>query len=129
MNRNCAECEHRYYCQIDPAKCDLPEVAIMTRADKIRHMSDEELSSILSAFCHGIEDCVDCPLYDISCPLDSVYEDWLKWIQQPIDENGKWKEWENFYVECSKCGYRTQKINTKEFLYCPHCGAKMENDV
>ena len=40
--------------------------------------------------------------------------------------HGRWNDWEVFWKECSCCGYRTQKINAREYFFCPKCGAKMD---
>ena len=44
MYVNCGECGRRYYCQIDPAECDNLSRPVLTNADKIRSMSDEDLA-------------------------------------------------------------------------------------
>lgn len=40
--------------------------------------------------------------------------------------HGKWNNWEVLWKECSCCQYRTQKINAREYFFCPNCGAKMD---
>ena len=40
--------------------------------------------------------------------------------------HGRWNDWEVFWKECSYCRYRTQKINAREYFFCPKCGAKMD---
>ena len=40
--------------------------------------------------------------------------------------HGRWNDWEVFWKECSCCRYRTQKINAREYFFCPKCGAKMD---
>lgn len=40
--------------------------------------------------------------------------------------HGRWNDWEVFWKECSYCKYRTQKINAREYFFCPKCGAKMD---
>jgi hypothetical protein len=48
MKGNCGECERRYFCEIDPEKCnEWPDPAPQTNADRIRAMSDEELAKFL----------------------------------------------------------------------------------
>ena len=45
MKGNCGECERRWFCDIDPDKCDeWPDPVPMTNADYIRAMTDEELA-------------------------------------------------------------------------------------
>ena len=44
---------------------------------------------------------------------------------EPV-RHGQWNDWEVFWKECSCCGYRTQKINAREYFFCPKCGAKMD---
>ena len=46
MYVNCGECGRRYYCQTDPAECDNLSGPVLTNADKIRSMSDEEWISV-----------------------------------------------------------------------------------
>ena len=72
-------------------ECDQSEtcaayVPVLTRADKIRSMSDEELADVLREFCKGMADCVDCPLYSSGCSMSSTFNDWMKWLQQPVKE-------------------------------------------
>lgn len=50
MKGNCGECNLRWYCDIDPDKCDMwPDPVPMTNADRIRSMSDEELARFLAS--------------------------------------------------------------------------------
>ena len=51
----------------------------MTRADRIRQMSDEELAMVFG------EDCADreCPEHRESCR-----KCWLDWLKQEAQENG-----------------------------------------
>ena len=49
MKGNCGECQSRWYCDIDPDKCNAwPDPVPKTNADHIRSMSDEELATLLS---------------------------------------------------------------------------------
>ena len=56
-----------------------------TNADKIRAMSDEDFADILRVFCIEMADCIDCPLYRFGCPMSSNFNDWVKWLQQPVE--------------------------------------------
>lgn len=70
MNGNCGECDRLYHCEIDPAKCDNLYEPVLTNADKIRAMTDEELAEFISA---GETDI---------CKAAT-----LKWLQQPAEED------------------------------------------
>ena len=48
MSGNCGECDRRWYCVIDPEKCDNLSEPVLTNADQIRSMSDEELAQFLN---------------------------------------------------------------------------------
>lgn len=56
-----------------------------TNADKIRTMSDEDLAYILREFCKGMAVCIDCPFYGSGCPMSSTFNDWIKWLQRPVE--------------------------------------------
>ena len=56
-----------------------------TNADKIRSMSDEKLAYILGKFCKEMAYCIVCPLYGSGCPMSSNFNDWVKWLQQPVE--------------------------------------------
>ena len=62
------------------------KAASQTNADIIRAMSDEELANVLRIFCIEMADCKDCPLYRFGCPKSSAFNDWIKWLQQPVKE-------------------------------------------
>ena len=66
-------------------------------------------------------------------------------IMQAIDEqptidaepvrHGKWVVCDEIIAgiyhtvsECSKCGFTTDKMYRSEMLYCPRCGARMDED-
>lgn len=50
MRGNCGECERRYFCEIDPDKCnEWPDPVPQTNADRIRATSDEELAEFLES--------------------------------------------------------------------------------
>ena len=57
----------------------------MTNAGRIRSMTDEEFADALQKFCIGMVDCSDCPLYAFGCPVSSIFNDWLEWLQQPAE--------------------------------------------
>ena len=83
MRGNCGECERRWFCEIDPDKCDeWPDPIPMTNADRIRAMTDEELAEFMDicemrdidygkTFCDLCDGSLDCD----KCRLD--------WLQQP----------------------------------------------
>ena len=56
-----------------------------SNADKIRTMSNENLAYILGKFCKEMAYCIVCPLYGSGCPMSSNFNDWVKWLQQPIE--------------------------------------------
>lgn len=56
---------------------------VPSNADKIRAMSDEDLADVLREFCKGMAVCEDCPLYSSGCPMTSIFNDWVKWLQRP----------------------------------------------
>ena len=58
-----------------------------TNADRIRSMSDESVAAVLKTLCTAIIDCMGCPLYRFGCPGNNDLNDWIKWIQQPAEEN------------------------------------------
>lgn len=59
---------------------------MQSNADRIRAMSDEDFAAILRVFCIEMADCIDCPLYRFGCPKSSAFNDWIKWLQQPLEE-------------------------------------------
>lgn len=83
MNGNCGECDRRWHCEIDPAECDNLTEPVLTNADRIRAMSDEELVELLD--------------YDLGCPATGNCEKmnrdckacWLDWLQQPAETEEK----------------------------------------
>lgn len=77
MNRNCIECEFRWDCKINPAVCENMTKPVLTNADRIRAMTDEELKEFI---CSNSQ-CKFCK-----------FERWgrcelLEWLQQPVKEN------------------------------------------
>lgn len=77
--------DHQRRTAIDYAVGFLEGQKPMTKADRIRAMSDEELADFLGMLCHGIEDCADCPLYHDGCPGSGEFYEWIKWLQQPAE--------------------------------------------
>ena len=76
--------------EIYPCKADIfqkiyTEDKPKTNADRIRAMSDEDLAYILGKFCKGMAYCIVCPLYGSGCPMSSNFNDWMKWLQQPVE--------------------------------------------
>lgn len=65
---------------------------VMTNADRIRAMSDEELAKVLNAFTEYFEECnrslsdvecKDCELYQLCCLGEGNA---LEWLKQPAEE-------------------------------------------
>ena len=74
-----------YPCKADIFQKTYTEDKPQTNADKIRAMGDEDLAYILGKFCKGMAYCIVCPLYGYGCPMSSNFNDWVKWLQQPIE--------------------------------------------
>ena len=81
------ECE-ACFCNGDEAKCDFYEYVrnrakkIITNADRIRAMSDEELATKMS----GLES------FALACGGGWPPEKWLEWLKKPVvseDDNGE----------------------------------------
>ena len=70
-----------FECPVCGHKTNMPQ----TNADKIRTMSNENLAYILGKFCKGMAYCIVCPLYGSGCPMSSNFNDWIKWLQQPVE--------------------------------------------
>ena len=58
---------------------------VRSNADKIRTMSNENLAYILGKFCKEMAYCIVCPIYGSGCPMSSNFNDWIKWLQQPVE--------------------------------------------
>lgn len=56
----------------------------MTNADRIRHMTDEELAEWLDL--HG--ECNQCAYHPVQCSVD-CNEGHLKWLKQDVPEVGE----------------------------------------
>ena len=56
----------------------------MTNAQRIRAMSDEEMAEFISSIpmCVGKDE-------DLNCEIDVCKECFLKWLQQPAEEDDK----------------------------------------
>lgn len=74
-----------YPCKADIFQKTYTEDKPKTNADRIRAMSDEDLAYILGKFCKGMAYCIVCPLYGSGCPMSSNFNDWVKWLQQPVE--------------------------------------------
>lgn len=73
--------EFPFECPVCGHKNNMPQ----SNADRIRTMSNENLAYILREFCKGMAVCMDCPLYRSGCPMSSNFNDWVKWLQQPVE--------------------------------------------
>lgn len=91
MNGNCVECDRRWHCEIEPAKCDnLSEPVTMTNADKIREMSDEELAKYLYQMQKNILRYVATVIgYSEEFDFADEAPDLLEWLQQPAETEGE----------------------------------------
>lgn len=84
MNGNCIECEFRWDCKINPAVCEKMTKPVLTNADKIRAMTDEELAEFIRNLeISGLHEKYCLDLDDDECILcaDCV----VKWLQQPAE--------------------------------------------
>ena len=79
MNGNCGECDRRWYCVIDPEKCDNLSEPVLTNADKIRAMSDEELANLLTDFSNNGG-------WITEIGREICYKRITDWLQQPVKE-------------------------------------------
>lgn len=75
--------EFPFECPVCGHKTNMPQ----SNADRIRTMNNENLAYILGKFCKEMAYCIICPLYGSSCPMSSNFNDWVKWLQQPVKEN------------------------------------------
>ena len=66
--------------------------------------------------------------FDKPIPFETLVSDLRSMNAADVDpvRSGRWNDWEVFWKECSCCRYRTQKINAREYFFCPKCGAKMD---
>ena len=81
MKGNCGECERRYFCEIDPDKCnEWPDPVPQTNADRIRAMSDDELAKHFSGLICDINEGVE---------YHEAPSRWLEWLKQPAYEPPK----------------------------------------
>ena len=79
--------------------------------------------------------CAECDSYHgVRCRACWV-DDTLNYVDsepaadvEPV-RHGKWNDWEAFWKECSCCRYRTQRINVREYFFCPNCGCRMDEKV
>ena len=78
-------CTHPHPCY-DDGKChykgECGHKAPLTNADRIRSMSDEEMAEFISSIpmCVGEDE-------DLNCEIDVCKECFLKWLQQPAEED------------------------------------------
>lgn len=74
----------------------------------------------------GMQDTIDCLVPEViaDIPIADV---------QPV-KHGHWSEIyhdnENYSADCSNCGEPTvRRVYYKPYDFCPHCGAKMDEEV
>ena len=82
MKANCAECNHRWVCDIYPNECDLcPDTVPTTNADRIRSMTDEELAQFVDLCeARGYEDS------SVAMDADGHPMQVLEWLRLPMEE-------------------------------------------
>lgn len=112
MKGNCGECNRRWFCDIDPDKCnEWPDPIPMTNADRINAMTIEEKAEFLSRIAYGRETpwsepfaekfCKSCPVTKCEIPdyLNPLFlhecdfsdgkcphgSDIVWWLQQPAE--------------------------------------------
>lgn len=57
-----------------------------TNADRIREMTDDELSERISKIAH----CMFCPIRcGIFCTEEECKDKWLSWLRSPVEESEK----------------------------------------
>lgn len=90
MMEKCNTCMHGYP-NIECVNCGtgfrnyLPYTP-PTNADRIRHMSDEELANVIKATLGKMSyDCYHCPAEDF-CHSGECEQAWLDWLKQPAKE-------------------------------------------
>ena len=71
-------------------ECDQPEtcaayVPVITNADRIRAMSDDELADFMNRDISGCPPTGDCNKASDDCKAC-----WLEWLQQPADNDKNW---------------------------------------
>lgn len=84
------------------------------------------------------EICEECPLYG-NTGVDHCFEDALDEVIKALEQEPKTGHWIKYGVprcgeqhyKCTSCGYYINfgqwgEVFTKQFKYCPNCGAKME---
>lgn len=87
MNGSCCECELRWDCKLEPAECDnLSEPVTMTRANKIRAMTDEELAEFLRFGPVPTHICFICGNTVSECNDNACRRAVLYWLRQPAEE-------------------------------------------
>lgn len=79
MSGNCGECDRRWHCVIEPEKCDNLSEPVLTNADKIRAMSDDELANILTDYSNNGG-------WITETGRQICYERIIYWLQQPAEE-------------------------------------------
>jgi hypothetical protein len=65
------------------------EHKVLTNADRIRAMSDEELAKLFCGFCKNAETCAGCQMHDGDCAESELTECWVVWLKQPADMRGE----------------------------------------
>lgn len=85
---------HYYWCVVHEDSLDVEEerecdyYEVMTQADRIRSMTDEELAEMFGIMCEQMRGCYGCPVGQEFCgnsSLVSCEKVFKEWLQSPVE--------------------------------------------